>query len=221
MLSLTGQGPSSKDAVSRTNLKPNPGWIAVVSGLPRSGTSLMMGMLQAGGLVILSDEQRPPDASNPRGYFELEAVKSLPEETSWLRDASGKAVKVQAYLLPLLPSGFEYRVIFLQRDPVEIAASQDQMLRRRRQSGTLREETPVDLTARHLAATLAWLALSGLRSMRVDYARLVASPLADAHRVNAFLDRSLDVAAMRRVVDPGLYRQRRPAPAWEAPPPRA
>src|SRR4026209_2745330 len=92
--------------------------IVVVSGLPRSGTSMMMQMLQAGGLEILTDAVRTPDGSNPKGYFEFEAVKDLDkgQAPAWLAGARGKAVKIVSSLVRWLPESNDYQVIFMQRN---------------------------------------------------------------------------------------------------------
>ena len=104
--------------------------IWIVSGLPRSGTSLMMQMLQAGGLPILIDKARPPDEHNPRGYFELQKVKHLALDSSWLGESRGKAIKVIVQLIPFLPAGFKYRILFVRRDLREIVRSQERMLQK-------------------------------------------------------------------------------------------
>ncbi len=192
-------------------------WIGIVSGLPRSGTSLMMNMLRVGGMSFLGDGHRQADPDNPLGYFELEAVKKLPHDSSWLRDATNKVVKVQAFLLPYLPRGFDYRIVFMLRDPEEIVASQDRMLHHRHPDRSRAPERAVSLMVRHLDEILAWLSsqIEG-RTVHVHYARLVSSPLGDTHRVNAFFGGQLDVAAMQGVIDARLYRQRGRLPAWSA-----
>ncbi len=107
------------------------GEIVVVSGLPRSGTSLMMQMLAAGGMEVVSDHQRRPDVDNPRGYWELEQVKRIQRDTSWIPQTRGKAFKMISQLLYQLPSTESYRIIFMQRDLDEVLASQEKMLARR------------------------------------------------------------------------------------------
>ena len=104
--------------------------IVVVSGLPRSGTSLMMQMLEAGGLPILMDDRRPADADNPRGYYEFQPVKTLDKDNSWMAQAEGKAVKVVSLLLYHLPPGHDYKVLFMERTIAEVLASQTAMLKR-------------------------------------------------------------------------------------------
>src|SRR6516162_10352886 len=102
--------------------------ITIVSGLPRSGTSMMMRMLEAGGMPILSDNIRRADADNPNGYYEFEPVKHLSQDSSWLRDAYGKAVKMVYRLLYELPLEHKYKVLMINRRIEEVVASQDAML---------------------------------------------------------------------------------------------
>src|ERR671934_2987374 len=114
--------------------------IVIVSGLPRSGTSLMMQMLHAGGMPLLIDEQRPPDTDNPNGYWEYEPVKRLQQDNSWMHKAEGKAVKVVSALLQYLPPQHIYKIIFMQRPMQEVLASQAVMLERRGGEGGEGEE---------------------------------------------------------------------------------
>src|SRR5215210_2604024 len=104
--------------------------IVVVSGLPRSGTSMAMKMLEAGGLEVVTDGLRGADSSNPNGYYEYERVKTLTagDDTAWLADARGKAVKIISFLLTYLPESYDYAVVFMHRDLGEIIASQNTML---------------------------------------------------------------------------------------------
>src|SRR3954470_1274126 len=132
--------------------------ITIVSGLPRSGTSLMMQMLVAGGMIPLSDGERAADVDNPRGYLEWERIKQLPNDPGCIAEAEGKVVKVISRLLLALPSGHEYRVVFMQRPLPEVLASQDEMMRRR---GTYKEgANPAAMAAafeKHLREVYAWL----------------------------------------------------------------
>src|SRR5579872_1312474 len=115
-------------------------FVTIVSGLPRSGTSMMLRMLAAGGLPILTDGVRTPDEDNPHGYLEWEGVKSLARDASWVASARGKGVKVIYYWLRDLPRDCRYRVIFMRRDLDEVLASQAAMLERR----GVREPRPDD-----------------------------------------------------------------------------
>ena len=190
--------------------------ITVVSGLPRSGTSLVMQMLEAGGLPPLQDPldagaHRTADQSNPRGYYELDAVRRLRSGAPWIGQAEGRAVKVVAPLLALLPADREYRVVFVLRELDEILQSQSAMLGRLgRPAGD-----PAVLRsafARQLDAALALAERSPhFSSLRVAHADLIGAPKQAAQRMARFLStpqRGLDEQAMSTVVDPALYRSR-------------
>ena len=187
--------------------------VVVVSGLPRSGTSMLMGMLAAGGLEVLTDGVRPPDDDNPRGYFELERVKQLQTgmDTAWLRDARGKCVKVISYFLKHLPIGERYRVVFVRRNLAEVLASQRRMLERRGESGgDATEEGRLEgAFAAHLTNVERELtARADCAVLYVDHRAAIEHPRAVAEEVNRFLDERLDVDRMVAAVDLRLYRQR-------------
>lgn len=186
--------------------------ITVVSGLPRSGTSMMMKMLEAGGLPLLTDHQRRPDDDNPKGYYEFERVKKLPEgDTAWLPEARGKVVKIISALLEYLPGDYEYQVIFMHRRMEEILASQRQMLiRSEKPADEVSDERLAEMYRKHLARVEAWLAeRPNFALLHVDYNEMLADAREYAGRVNDFLGNRLDVERMVAVVDPALYRQRR------------
>ncbi len=187
-------------------------YITLVSGLPRSGTSMMMAMLEAGGIAPLTDHQRQPDQDNPRGYYEFERVKKLPEgDVAWLPQAVGRAVKVISALLPHLPADYAYRVIFMRRNLQEVLASQRQMLSARGRPADPSDDAQMAvLFERHLQQTERWLAAQPhMRVLYVSYNALLAQPSDEIARINAFLGGGLDTLAMQRVVDQSLYRQRR------------
>jgi tetratricopeptide (TPR) repeat protein len=184
--------------------------ITVVSGLPRSGTSLMMQMLHTGGHPCLSDELRPADADNPRGYFEYEKVKQLRRDHVWLPDAQGKAVKIVAPLLPFLPLHLPYRVIFMERDLDEVIASQGHMLVRQGRRGSRLSPERLQATfVKQLRQVKVWLARHDIPTLYVVYHDVLTRPVEVADRLNVFLGGSLDAHAMGCAVDPALYRQRR------------
>ena len=185
--------------------------IFVVSGLPRSGTSLMMQMLQAGGLEILVDDDRPPDANNPRGYFEYEPVKALKWENHWVCQAEGKAVKVIPVLLPYLPQHLKYKIILMKRDLEEVLASQEAMLQTLgRRGSSAGNGTLKSIFARQLSETERWLAEQPhLEVIKVDFRDAVCNPEVTARMVADFLGLSLELGKMTQAVDPSLYRQRR------------
>ena len=184
-------------------------FVTIVSGVPRSGTSLMMSMLVAGGLEPMQDGVRAADEDNPRGYFELEAVKKLKDDSSWVRGAVGKVVKVVHVHVRNLPGeGVKYRLLLMRRDLKEVLRSQRKMLERRGQpGGALSEERTAQLYTQQLADLEAWL--GGQKAfdwMPVDYGALVEDPAAGTAAVNRFLGGGLDEAAMRAQVDPKLRR---------------
>lgn len=185
--------------------------IVIVSGLPRSGTSMMMKMLEAGGLPLLTDHQRTPDEDNPKGYYEFERVKQLPKgDTAWLPDAEGKAVKVISALLEHLPPTFHYKIIFMNRRMEEVLASQRKMLIRRGEDpDKISEEELARLFTKHLRKVKDWVrAQPNMEMIEVEYNRMVTNPLPYVRQINAFLGGWLDEEAMAQVVDPTLYRNR-------------
>jgi hypothetical protein len=184
--------------------------ITIVSGLPRSGTSLMMQMLAAGGLSILSDGERQADVDNPRGYLEWERIKQLPQDPTCIAEAEGKVVKVISRLLLALPDGHDCRIIFMQRPLPEVMASQDEMLRHR---GTFKSGAdPKFISAafeRHLREVDLWLnARPAAIIRRISYHRVLEEPQAVAKGLARFLETNLDIDAMVKQVDPALYRNR-------------
>jgi len=184
--------------------------IIIVSGLPRSGTSMMMGMLEAGGLPILTDRVRTADEDNPKGYYEFELVKKIETEQEWLQAARGKAVKMISALLKYLPPTYSYQIIFMRRSLAEVLASQRQMLIRRGENpNAVDDERMAALFERHLAWVEGWLAAQPhMRVLYVRYDEVVVDALAQARRVNEFLGGGLDIDRMAAAVDRTLYRQR-------------
>ena len=185
-------------------------FVTVVSGLPRSGTSAMMQMLQAGGMPILTDARRPPDEDNPRGYFELEAVKQTKQDPAWLRDAAGKAVKVIHLLLTHLPPSHEYRVILMRRNMNEILASQRKMLNRHgRRGADLTDEHLARVYADQLETVVTWMkSRPNFAMLEMNYAQLVSDPEKYARTVNTFLGGAFAELPMMVAVDRTLYRNR-------------
>ena len=188
-----------------------PPFVTIVSGLPRSGTSLMMQMLSAGGIPPLTDEIRAADEDNPRGYLEFERVKQIKQDKSWLDEAAGKAVKMVHLLLYDLPQGRPYRVVFMRRNLDEVLASQRKMLTRQGKAGAqLPEEQLRKVFKDQVRKVTSWLTTQpNVKSIEVTYHELIADPRGHAARLNEFLGGGLDVDAMVGAVDPNLYRNRR------------
>ena len=184
--------------------------IVIVSGLPRSGTSLMMQMLQAGGMPLLIDDHRPADADNPNGYWEYEPVKRLQHDNTWMPLAEGKAVKVVSALLQYLPRKHTYKIILMYRPMQEVLASQAVMLQRRgEQRSKADDQTLAAIFGQHLDGIERWLAMQQhMTPLAVNYHDTLADPPATATRVAHFLGLPLAVEAMARAVDPRLHRQR-------------
>ena len=190
--------------------------IIVVSGLPRSGTSMAMKMLEAAELPMVVDGLRAADVDNPKGYFELERVKNLAQEKdkSYLHEARGKVVKIISYLLKELPSNNNYKVIFMRRHLDEVLASQQKMLTHRSE-----DSGAVDEKMREFFETDLWRAKYLIRrsphldALEVHYSEALADPQSQARRIAEFLGGALDVRKMAAVVDPDLYRNRAPETA--------
>lgn len=184
--------------------------ITIVSGLPRSGTSLMMQMLEAGGLPILTDQERKPDIDNPRGYCEWEPAKLLPKQPNRIDEAEGKAVKLISELLLSLPRGRNYKLIFMERPLAEVLASQDEMLKRRGSIELVDEALLTGAFRDHMQQIAMWLEnREDIPICRVGFRKLVSNPCGSAEAVRDFLELDLNVEAMAREVDPSLYRNRR------------
>src|SRR5512143_517954 len=164
--------------------------VTIVSGLPRSGTSMMMKMLEAGGLPPLTDNIRIADEDNPKGYYEFERVKQLPKgDVAWLPDAQGKVVKVIAALLPSLPGGYHYSIIFMQRAMPEVLASQRQMLIRRGEDpNKIPDDVMAKLFEKHLRQVDEWMGQqANVARLDVNYNAMLKNPQPLVVQINAFL----------------------------------
>ena len=187
-------------------MEPRP--IILVSGLPRSGTSMMMQALSAGGVPVLTDSERTADQDNPRGYLEFERVKATEYDKSWLAQAQGKAVKMISALLRHLPPEYEYEIIFMRRELAEVLASQQVMLRRRGAQSQGDDAKLAGLFETHLAHTASWLAQQpNMHVLYVDYHAVLAAPHTELAQVREFLRQELNLNAMVAAIDPSLHRQ--------------
>ena len=185
--------------------------IPIVSGLPRSGTSLMMSMLAAGGLEVLTDQLRTPDDDNPVGYFEFEDVKKLIKgDHSWLAGSNGRAVKIISTLLPYLPDGYHYRIIFMRRTMEEVLASQRKMLINRGENpDKISDNQMAEIFEKNLQETERWInSQSHAARIDINYEQLIANPGPLVAKINIFLGGGLDEGKMLGVIDPALYRHR-------------
>ncbi len=184
-------------------------FVTIVSGLPRSGTSLMMKMLESGGMPVLVDHVRAADVDNPRGYYEFEPVKALKTDSTWVAESCGKAVKMVYLLIYNLPPGVEYRVLFMHRNLNEVLASQKVMLDRLGKPTRLEDARLAVMFQNHIVKFATWVKdRPNLRVLDVDYNALVTNPEPIVAEINRFLGGHLDVAAMAGTVEPSLYRNR-------------
>jgi len=187
------------------------GELTIVSGLPRSGTSMLMQMLEAADLEIFTDKERTADASNPKGYYEHEAVKGLKRNKKWIPEANGKVVKVIAHLLQHLPMNYRYRVIFMERDVLEVVASQQKMLIR--DGKRVKEDVlPMPLVEKYKATlekVKQWAEeRPNVEILYVPHREAIENPFMQAMLINDFLGGNLAVEKMAQVVDANLYRER-------------
>ncbi len=180
--------------------------VVVVSGLPRSGTSLMMQMLDKGGISILSDGKRKADISNPKGYYEYEPVMSMHKDNSWLSKAKNKGIKIVAPLLQYLSYDYRYKVIFMTRDLNEVIKSQQIM------KGKDPETLPVKLLnsfSQLLKTIKHWdRGQPGVEILYVNYKELLNNPIAVTKQVNDFIGIDMDNEAMASCIDLKLYRNK-------------
>ena len=186
--------------------------VVIVSGLPRSGTSMMMKMLEAGGLAVQTDGLREADVDNPKGYYEDERVKDLEkmEDKSWLKESRGKVLKVISFLLKDLPEDNYYKVIFMRRNLEEIMASQNKMIDRLGSEDGTDDEQMLEIYRSHIATVkIMGRKLKNMDVIEVRYDTAISDPGSAASTVNEFLGGQLDTQAMKSVVDGTLYRNRR------------
>ena len=186
--------------------------VVIVSGLPRSGTSMAMKMLEAGGMELVVDNIRTADEDNPKGYYEDERVKDLSEmeDISWLKEARGKVIKIVSSLLNHLPESNTYKVVFMRRNLHEVLASQTKMLDRRDEDSHTEDQALLEMYAAHLGKVEFQLRFRpNFEAFYLDFADVVEDPAAEAARLADFVGGGLDVKRMAGVVDGSLYRNRR------------
>jgi hypothetical protein len=184
--------------------------IVVVSGLPRSGTSMAMKMLEAGGLGVVTDGLRAADEDNPKGYYEDERVKDLYREgdKTWLRDSRGKVIKIISFLLKSLPADNNYKVLFMHRNLKEIVASQNKMLARRGESNDTPDDRAVALLDEQVRDARFFLRRPQFEVLELSYREILDAPGPVAVKMAAFVGGPLDLQKMTQVVDVQLYRNR-------------
>jgi hypothetical protein len=194
----------------------NPNTIIVVSGLPRSGTSMAMQMLQSAGLEIFADHRRKPDKDNPQGYLEFEKVKHLDEDNSWVGQAQGQVIKVVSPLLEYLPNDYNYKIIFMNRNLNEVLASQKKMMKRRGEkhngSQTLQKVSDEEMKQtfeNHLQKIKTFLENQpNIQILELKYNQVVSDPQSATEKISKFFNNELDIKKMTSVVNPKLYRNK-------------
>ena len=186
--------------------------VVIVSGLPRSGTSMAMKMLEAGGMELVVDNIRTADEDNPKGYYEDERVKDLSEmeDISWLKEARGKVIKIVSSLLNHLPESNTYKVVFMRRNLHEVLASQTKMLDRRDEESHTEDADLLSMYEAHLAKVEFQLRFrSNFETLYVDFSDAIRDPATHVRRIADFVGGDLDVERMAEAVDGSLYRNRR------------
>lgn len=185
-------------------------YITVVTGLPRSGTSLMMSMLDKGGIAPLKDDVRTADVDNPLGYYEFERVKKLPADRGWMNEARGRAVKVLGELMKHLPPDYEYRVVFMMRDLDEIVSSQKKMMIRRGEDPDAIPDDELIRLYRTYLKNLKGLVNSSenMRVAYINYNELLSDPKESLEEIRYLFDGDIDADSMRGAIDLSLYRNR-------------
>ncbi|MBC8427032.1 MAG: sulfotransferase domain-containing protein [Deltaproteobacteria bacterium] len=185
------------------------GPIVVVSGLPRSGTSMVMKIVEAGGLELFVDGKRKADEDNPKGYFEYERAKDLAKDNSWLKDVHGKVVKIVSPLLYHLPLAYEYKIIFTKRHMEEILASQNKMLERSGRGSHIDDNIMGEKFEEHLKKVYRWIEKQkNIDCLYVSYNEIIHNPLPTLSKISEFLEDTLDLNAMTEAIDGSLYRNR-------------
>lgn len=185
--------------------------VVIVTGLPRSGTSLVMRMLETAGFPLVTDQQRLADSDNPHGYFEHERIKSLSRDSTWLASLRGQAVKIVIPLVRCVPRELSAAVIHLERPLEEIFASQRRMLAHRGKSPAASDEFLTPVYLRLLRETEEFLLSSGFRLLRLPYHDLVQNPAATTRRLAEFLHLPEAAESMQSCIDPALHRNRQSA----------
>lgn len=179
--------------------------VIIVSGLPRSGTSMIMQMLKAGGIELIYDELRPVDQSNPNGYFELEKVKSLAEDNSWIPNCKGKAIKILYHLLKYLPKELDYKIIFMHRNLADVITSQDKILASYNKPVDPNREHIKSLFEAQLLQTIGWLdQQNNMEVIDIQFSDVISKPKKISLKISEFLGTNLDLKAMGTVVNSAL-----------------
>ena len=184
--------------------------IIVVTGLPRSGTSLMMQILQSLQIKLFTDNHRSADESNPKGYFEHQWVKTIEKDNSWLTDVKGKAIKIVSPLIKYLPVDLNYKIIFMNRDLDEIIQSQERMLteNNKKDDATNSEELK-QIFLKDLKQSKDWIHTQ-LHSevLEILHSKLLKNPETELEKIKSFLKIDINTTLILKVIDKNLYRSK-------------
>lgn len=185
-------------------------FLTIVSGLPRSGTSMMMRMIEHGGIPVIVDNVRQADEDNPRGYYEFEPVKKTKQDASWVADSPGKCVKMVYRLLYDMPADHHYRVLFMRRNIDEVLKSQEIMLERQgKGGGGLSDDQFKKMFIAEIDKCLNWMTdQPNFEHIEVNYNDMLKDALPLIARIDQFLEGGLNQEKMADVVDPSLWRNR-------------
>jgi hypothetical protein len=190
----------------------NNSQIIIVSGLPRSGTSLMMQILHSGGIPILCDNEVLPDESNPRGYFEYSPVKNSFKDISWIPQAHGKAVKVITQLIPCIKTDVKIKIIFMERELKEVIQSQHKMILQKNNKtsqSNLFDQKLIDTYTAQISKVEDWIQeKSQIEYIKIKYNQLINNPKYSIEQINTFLSIELNMNKIIEVIDPNLYRNK-------------
>lgn len=199
---------AARKATEDASIKP--GEYLIVSGLPRSGTSLMMQMLTAAGIEPMTDGKRPADDDNLKGYFEWEDIKKLRKNPRLIEQAEGKSIKVISALISALPPQHRYRIIFMKRPVGEIVDSQWTMLSRQGQKPRSEKEHLIQTQQTHYEQTIAQLRQrQNIDLIEIDYPELVANPDTQLPALKKFLgDTAPQPDKLTEAINPDLHRNK-------------
>ena len=182
------------------------GEIIIVSGLPRSGTSMMMKMLLSGGIEVYHDNLRKPDNNNPEGYFEHIAVKNLQKDNSFLINADGKAIKIVSHLLYNLPDDYFYKIIYMRRNMTEVLKSQQIMLGK---DPSVISASVANAFTKEIEKVDVWANKEpNVDILYINYAEIISNAAKQAEIIQIFLNQKLDIPNMVKAVNPELYRNK-------------
>lgn len=182
--------------------------ITLITGIPRSGTSLMMQLFKAANVDIATDAIRTEDDNNPKGYYELEAVKGIVKNNAFLKDLDGKTIKIVAPLVTFIDLSLEYRVVFMIRDLDEVVQSQEKMVGKDQQDQKEKFKT---MYAMHIEKSRQFLNSHNIPFIEIQHRELLQNPELSLKRLIDFCGWETPLEELKSVIDHSLYRNRKDA----------